>query len=145
MSQWRYGACCFGVARAWWTSSQILFSKNSSNHGEDVAFYRKCQGKYTAHKNLGRSWDRNEKCNQEILEGRRLQRASGQLIIELIREQCNPNNTQTNCFKSGLVGKWVHHLHDSSSPHELDVQMQMKHYKYCCILLIFFPSLNSLQ
>lgn len=119
-----FWACCFDVARAWWTSSQILFSKNSYNHGEDVAFHRNFQGKYTAHNNWGCSWDRNEKWNQEIMEGRQLQRASGQLI----RELCSPNNTRTNRFKSGLGGKWGHHLHDLCLPHEL--QIQMKYYEY---------------
>lgn len=39
------------------------------------------------------------------MEGRQQQGASGQLIIALIREQCNPNNRKTNCFKSALAGK----------------------------------------
>lgn len=76
----------------------------------------------TQHKKWRHSWDRDEKCNQEILEGRPLQWAVGRLIIELIREQCHPNNTQANCFKiSSCRGKKVHHLHNSSSPRELDV------------------------
>lgn len=108
-SQWRFGACCFGMARAWWTSFQIVFSKNSSNHDEDMVFNRNCQRKYTALKTWGGTWDRDEICNQEILEGRQLQGASGRLIIEQIRKQCSPNNTPTNCFKSGLTGKWAHH------------------------------------
>ena len=50
-----------------------------------------------------RTWDAvaTEICNQEILEGRQLPRASGQLLIELKTEQSNPNNTQTNCAFSG--------------------------------------------
>lgn len=127
MSLRTYDACCFGTARAWYTSSQILFSKNSSDHSEDVAFYRNCQGKYTAHKKRRHSRDRDEKCNQEILEGRQLQRTSGWLIIKLIREQCNPNNTQTNCFKEN---EFI-----IRSAHE---RMQMKYDRYYYILL-FFP------
>lgn len=81
--------------------------------------------KHVAHEKRGRGGDKGEKCNQEILEGRQLLRASGQLIIALIREQCNSNNMQANCFKSALAR--VHHLQDTSLPY--DLQRQMKHYK----------------
>ena len=138
-----FWACCFDVARAWWTSSQILFSKNSCNHGEDVAFHRNFQGKYTAHNYWGCGWDRNEKWNQEIMEGRQLQRASGQLIIELIRGLCSPNNTWTNHFKSGLGGKWGHHLHDLCLPHKLQIQMKYYEYYFNCTFIIYKEFFNQ--
>lgn len=46
--------------------------------------------KHVAHKSRGCSWNKGEKCNQEILEGRQLQRASGWLIIVLIRARPSP-------------------------------------------------------
>lgn len=89
--------------------------------------------KHVAHKSRGCNWDKGEKCNQEVLEGRQLQRASGWLIIALIRERHHPNNIQANCFKSALAR--VPGLQDTRLPHE--PQMQMKYYK-CYFLGLFF-------
>lgn len=143
MSPWRFGACCFGMTRAWWTSSQILFSKNSSNHSEDVVSLQELPGKVYRTQELWMQLRQGWKMQSGNSGRRQQQGASGQLIIALIREQCNPNNTKTNCFKSALAGKWVHPLHDPSLPHEL--QIQKYRYYYSIIIIISIIYLFSLK